>query len=229
MKRCGSSTAGEKSTAKGLQKAAEKMIGIVDHGMGNLLSVYHAVDMAGGEPRICARPEELSDVERILLPGVGSFAQCVMNLRERGFVEALEENVVRKGKPFFGICLGMQVLARRGFEGGEHAGLGWFEGEVVVLKPSDPTLRVPQIGWNTVHYLKESPLFKGLPAEPDFYFVHSYAMRPQEDSVVDGTCEYGGTITVAVRRDNIFASQFHPEKSQEFGLRVLENFLTWNP
>jgi len=205
------------------------MIGIVDYGMGNLLSVYHAVDMVGGEPRICTEPEELGDMERIIMPGVGSFGQCVNNLTEKGFVNALEHHVLKQGKPFFGICLGMQVLARRSFEGGEHAGLGWFDAEVVLLKPSDLTLRVPQIGWNSVKYRKESPLFKGLPAEPDFYFVHSYAMRSQERHVVDGTCDYGGTITVAVRKDNIFASQFHPEKSQEFGLKVLENFLKWKP
>jgi len=205
------------------------LVGIVDYGMGNLLSVYHAVEMAGGEPRICTQPEELSDVERILLPGVGSFGQCVENLKERGFVEALQENVVEKGKPFFGICLGMQVLARQGFEGGDYPGLGWLDADVVLLKPSDPALRVPQIGWNSVTYRKESPLFKGLPAEPDFYFVHSYFMRCREESVLEASCDYGGVVTASVRKDNIFASQFHPEKSQDFGLRVLENFLKWNP
>jgi glutamine amidotransferase len=197
--------------------------------MGNLLSVYHAVEMTGGEPRICTRPEELSAMERILLPGVGSFGRCVENLEKRGFAAALQENVVEKGKPFFGICLGMQVLARRGFEGGDYPGLGWLDGEVVLLKPSDPALRVPQIGWNSVAYRKESPLFKGLPAEPDFYFVHSYFMRCRDESALDANCDYGGMVTAAVRKDNIFASQFHPEKSQDFGLRVLENFLKWNP
>jgi glutamine amidotransferase len=205
------------------------LIGIVDYGMGNLLSVYHAVEMLGGEPRICNRPEQLSDVERILLPGVGSFGQCVENLKERGFAEALNENVMKEGKPFFGICLGMQVLALRGFEGGDYPGLGWLDAEVVLLKPSDPALRVPQIGWNSVRYRKESPLFRGLPAEPDFYFVHSYVMRCHEESVLEASCEYGGIVTAAVRKGNIFASQFHPEKSQDFGLRVLENFLKWNP
>jgi len=205
------------------------LVGIVDYGMGNLLSVYHAVDMVGGSPRVCRDPRELSEMERIIMPGVGSFGQCVANLKERGFVEALDENVLKRGKPFFGICLGMQVLARRGFEGGNYAGLGWFDAEVVLLRPSDASLRVPQIGWNSVTYRKESPLFKGLPAEPDFYFVHSYFMRCREEGAVEASCDYGGTITVAVRKANIFASQFHPEKSQEFGLRVLENFLKWEP
>ena len=205
------------------------MVGIVDHGMGNLLSVYHAVDMVGGTPRVCRDPRELSEMERIIMPGVGSFGQCVANLKEKGFVEALDENVLKRGKPFFGICLGMQVLARRGFEGGEYPGLGWFDAEVVLLRPSDASLRVPQIGWNSVTYRKESPLFKGLPAEPDFYFVHSYFMRCREEEAIEASCDYGETITVAVRKANIFASQFHPEKSQEFGLRVLENFLKWEP
>jgi len=197
--------------------------------MGNLLSVYHAVDMVGGPLHVCRDPHELSEMERLILPGVGSFGQCVANLKERGFADALEENVLKGGKPFFGICLGMQVLARRGFEGGDHPGLGWFNADVVLLKPSDPALRVPQIGWNSVTYRKESPLFKGLPAEPDFYFVHSYFMRCREESVLEASCDYGGVVTAAVRKDNIFASQFHPEKSQDFGLRVLENFLKWNP
>lgn len=205
------------------------MIGIVDYGMGNLLSVYHALEMIGGSPRICRYPEELYETERIIMPGVGSFRQCIANLEERGFVQALEENVRRRGKPFFGICLGMQVLADRGFEGGEHPGMGWIDAEVVLLKPSDPSLRVPQIGWNSVSYRSGSPLFKYLPAEPDFYFVHSYHMQCREAAAIDATSQYGGIVTVSIRKENIFAAQFHPEKSQEFGLKVLENFLHWNP
>ena len=205
------------------------MIGIVDYGMGNLLSVYHALEMVGGDPRICRTPEDLYEADRIILPGVGSFGKCITNLKQKGFLEALEENVWRGGKPFFGICLGMQVLARLGFEGGEYPGIGWFDAEVVRIRPSEPSLRVPQIGWNSVRYRKDSPLFKGLPSEPDFYFVHSYVMRCREKEAIDATCDYGGVLTVTVRKNNIFASQFHPEKSQEFGLKVLENFLVWRP
>ena len=121
----------------------------------------------------------------------------------------------------------MQVLASRGFEGGEQPGLGWIAGEVVLMRPSDPALRIPQTGWNDVRYRSDSPLFQGLPGRPDFYFVHSFAFRCEEGNNVDATCDYGGEITAAVRKENIFATQFHPEKSQDFGLKVLENFLKW--
>lgn len=205
------------------------MIGILDYGMGNLLSVYNALEMVGSEAKICQQPLELRDVERIVLPGVGAFRDCMLNLKEKGFIEILEEVVVDKGKPILGICLGMQAMARRSFEGGEHRGLGWFDADVVRLRPEDPSLRVPQVGWNDVKYRHDSPLFSGLPSAPDFYFVHSYYMKSDRESDVDANCEYGGVVTVAVRKDNIFATQFHLEKSQNYGLKVLENFLKWNP
>jgi glutamine amidotransferase len=205
------------------------MVGIVDYGMGNLLSVQSAVEMAGAEPRICARPEELAEVERIILPGVGAFRDCVENLRRGGFVEALEEQVIQGGKPIFGICLGMQAMARTSEEGGLYRGLGWFEADVVRLQPDDLTLRVPQIGWNDVDYRRDSPLFAGEPAVVDFYFVHSYYMKCDRPEDVEGTCDYGGPVTAAVRKGNIFATQFHPEKSQDHGLKLLENFLAWKP
>ncbi len=205
------------------------MVGIIDYGMGNLLSVFHALETVGATVKICSRPEELKDVERIVLPGVGAFKNCITNLRERGFVDALKEHVILRGKPVFGICLGMQVMARRSCEGGDHEGLAWLDAVVVPLKPSDTLLRVPQTGWNKVIYRQESRLFSGLLAEPDFYFVHSFSMECFRDDVIDATCDYGGTVTAAVRKDNIFATQFHPEKSQDFGLRILDNFLKWNP
>jgi glutamine amidotransferase len=121
----------------------------------------------------------------------------------------------------------MQVMARRGFEGGEHLGLGWFDADVVRLKPEDPSLRVPQIGWNDVACKRGSALFKGLPEAPDFYFVHSYYMQCDNPEDVVAICDYGGAVTAAVGRDNIMATQFHPEKSQDYGLKVIENFLTW--
>lgn len=205
------------------------MVGIVDYGMGNLLSVYNAVEMVGGEATICQRPEALKDVERIILPGVGAFRDCLANLRQQGFVQALEEEVRGAGKPFFGICLGMQALARQSFEGGVYEGLGWIDGDVVRLEPGDAALRVPQVGWNDLDYRSESPLFARLPAVPDFYFVHSYYLRCDSESQVEATCDYGGAVTAAVRKENIFATQFHPEKSQDHGLAVLENFLRWQP
>ncbi len=205
------------------------MIGLIDYGMGNLLSVRHALEMVGAEVVICREGEELTEVERIVLPGVGAFRDCMMNLKKRGLIEALEEAVLRLGKPILGICLGMQAMARRSFEGGEYRGLGWLEADVVRLNPHQPGLRVPQIGWNEVHYRTESPFFKALPPTPDFYFVHSYFVKCDEDAIVEAICDYGGPVTAAVRKGNIFATQFHPEKSQDYGLKVLEHFLSWKP
>jgi glutamine amidotransferase len=205
------------------------MIGLIDYGMGNLLSVYHALDWLGADVRICKHPEDLRQLERFILPGVGAFRDCIANLSRQGFVDGLEEAVIRQRKPILGICLGMQAMARRSFEGGEYLGLGWFDAEVVRLQPSDPALRVPQVGWNQVDYRSGSIFFTGLPAAPDFYFVHSYYMKCASESDVEATCDYGGTVTAAVHKENIFATQFHPEKSQDYGLKVLENFLNWNP
>jgi len=203
------------------------MIAIVDYGMGNLLSVFHALEMIGSEPKICTAPEELRAAERIILPGVGAFRDCIRNLRSKGFAEALNREVVDKGKPFLAICLGLQVLGRRSFEGGEYDGLGWFEADVVRLQPADPLLRVPQIGWNDVEHRAGSPLFAGVPAHADFYFVHSYHLRCDDPADVAASCDYGGPVTAAVHKNNIFATQFHPEKSQDFGLRLLDNFVKW--
>ena len=196
--------------------------------MGNLGSVYNAVQMVGGEARICGQPKELVGAERVILPGVGAFGDCMSSLRQLGFVEALNE-FVRRGRPLLGVCLGMQAMARRGFEGGDYEGLGWFDAEVVRLQPSDATLRVPQIGWNEVQYRPGAALFRGLEPSPDFYFVHSYQVRCVEERDVLGTCDYGGAVTAAICRDNIVGSQFHPEKSQDHGLKFLENFLSWKP
>jgi glutamine amidotransferase len=205
------------------------LIGVIDYGMGNLLSVRHALEMVGAEIKIFNQPDNLKDVERIVLPGVGAFRDCSENLMKMGFDEALNEFVLREGKPILGICLGMQAMARRSFEGGEYEGLGWFDADVVRLQPDDCALRVPQIGWNEVKYHQNNPLFRGLPPKPDFYFVHSYYMKCIDETDVVATCDYGGIVTAAVRKNNIFATQFHPEKSQDYGLKILENFLKWNP
>jgi len=205
------------------------LIGVVDYGMGNLLSVRNALFMLGAESRICTEPGDLREVERVILPGVGAFEECMTNLRKRGLITALNEAALSDRKPFMGICLGMQVMARRGFEGGEFDGLGWIEADVVRLEPKQTGLRIPHIGWNNIAYRKDSKLFAGLPESPDFYFVHSFHMRCDDSGDVDATFDYGGTFTAAVRRGSIFASQFHPEKSQDFGLTVMENFLNWVP
>lgn len=205
------------------------MIGIVDYGMGNLLSVANAMEYIGADAGICKRPDELDAVDRIILPGVGAFRDCMANLENKGFVEALNRNVKELKKPIFGICLGMQVMARKSLEGGEHDGLGWFDADVVRIEPDDHNLRVPQIGWNEIDYVDDCPLFKGLPPNPDLYLVHSYYVKCDNRDDVVATCEYGVEVTAAVNRENIFATQFHPEKSQEYGLRILENFMAWEP
>ncbi|MBF0497667.1 MAG: imidazole glycerol phosphate synthase subunit HisH [Deltaproteobacteria bacterium] len=205
------------------------MIGIIDYGMGNILSVSKAFEMIGAEVTICNGPEDLAAVERIVLPGVGAFQGCMDNLRRAGFVEALEEMVLAGGKPILGICLGMQAMARRSFEHGEFPGLGWFDADVVRLDPADTALRVPQVGWNDIDFSPGIPLFAGLRPGSDFYFVHSYYMKCRDQANVAATCDYGGEVTAAVIKNNIFATQFHPEKSQDYGLRLLRNFVAWKP
>jgi imidazole glycerol-phosphate synthase subunit HisH len=205
------------------------VIGIVDYGMGNILSVFHAFESLGADVRICRDPDTLVKAERIVVPGVGAFGECMRNLRARGFDEALQEAVRARGKPVLGICLGMQIMAARGFEGGTFEGLGWFDGDVIRLTPQDPLFRVPHVGWNNISFDDRCPLFKGLEQDLDFYFVHSYALSCNDQSDVSARCDYGAEFTAAVWRNNIFATQFHPEKSQDYGLKILDNFMNWKP
>lgn len=205
------------------------MIGIVDYGMGNLLSVYNAFDYLGADIKICKNPEELMDVTRIVIPGVGAFKDCIDRIVDSGFKEALDEQVLQKGKPILGICLGMQVMATKGLEGSENDGLRWVDATVVKLAPNDLRLRVPNIGWNDIRFDPSVFLFKGLPKNADFYHVHSYFMDATDSKDVVATYEYGQTVTAAILKDNIFATQFHPEKSQDHGLKILENFMVWKP
>lgn len=205
------------------------MIGIVDYGMGNLLSVYSAIDYLGADVKICHHPEEILEVDKVVIPGVGAFKDCISKICETGFKDALNEAVIHKGKPTLGICLGMQVMATKSFEDGEFEGLGWFNAEVIKLSPAEANMKVPNIGWNDVSYKKEIALFKGLPSKTDFYLVHSYFMKPVNEVDIVATYEYGHAVTAAVLKNNIFATQFHPEKSQDHGLKVLENFIDWKP
>lgn len=204
-------------------------VAVLDYGMGNLHSVAGALEMVGAEPRVTRRPEDLRSAERIMLPGVGAFGECAASLRASGMLEALEEEVLHKGKPFYGICVGLQVLAREGREFGVHQGLGWLPAIVQRFDPGHGHLKVPHVGWNEIIPKHESPLFKGLRRDLNFYFAHSYHLVPCEASFVAAECDYGGMFTAAVLRDNIFATQFHPEKSQQNGLKLLENFLQWKP
>jgi len=205
------------------------MVRVIDYGMGNILSVRNALEMVGAEVEVCTDPEEVLEVERIVLPGVGSFGDCITNLKKRGFIEVLNEAVLKMKKPILGICLGMQIMAKKSYEAGEHEGLGWFDAETVRLTLQDSSLRVPHIGWNNINYRKDSFLFKGLPESPDVYFVHSYYMKCNSESDVIAEFEYGGKFTAAVQKENIVATQFHPEKSQDYGLAILQNFIQWQP
>jgi glutamine amidotransferase len=199
---------------------------VIDTGRGNLLSVRNALEYLGEKPEVCVDPEMLRSAERVVLPGVGAFPEAMQELERRGFPPVLDE-VRRAGVPILGICLGMQLLATRSFELGETRGLGWIDADVVRLEPGN--LRVPHVGWNDTTIAADSPIFAGLPPGPEFYFVHSYHLRCADPSQVDATCDYGGPVTAAVRVGNVAAVQFHPEKSQDHGLAVLENFLRWEP
>jgi len=204
------------------------MIGIVDYGMGNLLSVYSAFDYLGANVIICKHPEELSEVGKIVIPGVGAFKDCMELLKKEHFDEALNEQVIKIGKPTIGICLGMQVMAKKSFEGGVYGGLGWFDADVIKLTITDEKKRVPNIGWNEVSHTS-NPLFEGVPENTDFYFVHSYFVNCHDSSDVIATYPYDIPVTASILKNNIFATQFHPEKSQDFGLKILDNFISWNP
>jgi glutamine amidotransferase len=199
------------------------MIGIVDYDRGNLHSVYKALQRLGYEARILREPAEAAAVRGLILPGVGAFADAMAALTRRGWIEALQA-YVRSGRPFFGICLGMQVLFDTGEEHGEHAGLGFLPGRVTRFGPG---LKVPHMGWNNLRVLRENPLFTGVPQDSFFYFVHSYYAAPAAEDCRAGVCFYGTEFAALVGRDNIWGTQFHPEKSGLWGLRVLDNFGKW--
>jgi imidazole glycerol-phosphate synthase subunit HisH len=208
---------------------------LIDYGSGNIASAAKALaraakDTSGHEIVVTADPDTVRQSERIVLPGVGAFADCMQGLAAiPGMVEALTESVIRNGKPILGICVGMQLMASAGREFGVHRGLDWIGGEVMPLTPSDPALKIPHMGWNEIRPVQDHPLFTGLDAGAHTYFVHGFEMKPAEDRHLLATTDYGGQITAAIGRDNIVGTQFHPEKSQAVGLRILGNFLTWKP
>lgn len=197
---------------------------IIDYGMGNLRSVANAFHALGYDAVITGKPDDLRKADKIVLPGVGAFGDAMNNLRRSGWVELLNEEVVSKGKPFLGICLGMQILATTGTEHGVHDGLNWIRGSVVRLQCESANLRIPHIGWNDVRLSKSDGLYKGLGDPQAFYFVHSYAFVPDDRDTISGICDYGGDFVASVEKDSIYAVQFHPEKSHKIGLAVLNNF-----
>ncbi len=202
-----------------------KKVAIVDYGMGNLGSVARTAEECGGSPVITNRAHDLEVANYIVLPGVGAFAIGMRNIRERGLDELLTAQVIGKGIPFLGICLGMQLLATKGWEGEETNGLGWIEGEVKRLQPDGQNVRIPHVGWNEVIFTQASPLFSGILSGKDYYFVHSYHLLCGNERDVIARTPYCGGFVSAVGRDNIFGVQFHPEKSQRLGFQVIRNFL----
>lgn len=197
------------------------MIAIIDYGAGNLMSVKKALDFIGEESIITAKPEEIEFADRVILPGVGSFGDAMDSMKQRGLVETVK-NAALSGKPFLGICLGLQLLFAKSDESPEASGLGVLKGDISLI-PSDK-LKVPHIGWNSVEISENSRLFKGIPQDTYFYFVHSYYLNNAEISDVAAVTHYGVDIECAVEHGNLFATQFHPEKSGEAGLELLKNF-----
>lgn len=202
------------------------MIAIIDYGAGNLSSVANAFRAIGQQALITDNYRDLDKAAGIVLPGVGAFGDAMAMLRRLYFVEALTDQVIGQGKPYLGICLGLQFLARESHEHGVHPGLGWIEGAVRRLAPADKRFRVPHIGWNDVEVDNPCPLFAGLSPEPIFYFVHSFHLVMEEtcSNLLTSTCYHGERVTASVRRGHIFGVQFHPEKSQREGLLLLTNF-----
>jgi imidazole glycerol-phosphate synthase subunit HisH len=214
-------------------------VAIVDYGSGNLHSAAKAFERAARESGhdqpilVTNDPDKVRSADRVVLPGVGAFADCRRGLDAvPGMVEALNETVRRKGRPFLGICVGMQLMAERGLEYEVVDGLGWIPGEVDKIAPSDEGLKIPHMGWNTLNEVRHHPLLDGIPLGPDGlhgYFVHSYHLKTSDRSSLVAEADYGGPVTAIVARDTYAGTQFHPEKSQKLGLALIANFLKWAP
>jgi len=198
------------------------MLVIVDYGMGNLRSVSKALDHLGVSNKVSSEPRDLADADRVILPGVGAFGECIRGLRARGLEPPVKE-FIATGRPFLGICVGMQILADTSEESPDERGMCVIEGSVPRFTPG---LKIPHMGWNNVRVLNGSPLFKGIEADSFFYFVHSFYVKPEgkDAGVTCADCDYGQKFAAALHKDNVHAVQFHPEKSQASGLKLLENF-----
>jgi glutamine amidotransferase len=214
-------------------------VAIVDYGSGNLHSAQKAFERAAREAglatpiRVTADAGEVARAERIVLPGVGAFADCRQGLaRIAGLDDALIEAVAQRGRPFLGICVGMQMMATRSLEHGETKGFDWIAGDVNAIRPADPALKIPHMGWNTLTLARAHPVFEGIKTDEaglHAYFVHSFQLDAASPAHVLATADYGGPVTAAVARDNLVGVQFHPEKSQRLGLALIANFLRWRP
>ena len=209
---------------------------IIDYGSGNLRSAAKAIERAAREGGfaidvvVSSDPDLVRKADRVVLPGVGAFADCRRGLAAvAGMEAALDECVIGRGRPFLGICVGMQLMASRGREFEDVAGLGWIPGEVVAIKPADPALKIPHMGWNELEPRRAHPVLAGIAKGDHAYFVHSFEMRCEDAAHVLAATDYGGTLAAVVGRDNLVGTQFHPEKSQATGLRLIANFLGWRP
>lgn len=214
-------------------------LAIIDYGAGNLRSAANAFERVAASLTnspdiiVTADPDFVRRADRIMLPGVGAFADCKAGLDAvSGMTDVLEERVIRGVTPFLGVCVGMQLLASEGREKIITQGLGWIPGAVEKIEPTDPNLKIPHMGWNTISVTKPHPLLENIPTGPNglhAYFVHSYHFHTEDPAHLLATTDYGGTVTACIGRDNIFGTQFHPEKSQALGLKLIENFLNWAP
>lgn len=214
-------------------------VAIIDYGSGNLRSATKAFERAARESGTDAEIDLTADADRvraadrIVLPGVGAYADCAAGLHAvPGMWEAIDESTRKMGRPFLGICVGMQLMSERGLEKTVTDGFGWIAGDVKEIEPADPSLKIPQIGWNTIHVKHPHPIFDGIPTGDDglhAYFVHSYHLAAKDPGQVLAVTDYGGPVTAAVGRDNMVGTQFHPEKSQALGLALIANFLKWRP
>ncbi|MDQ0395638.1 imidazole glycerol phosphate synthase subunit HisH [Labrys monachus] len=212
---------------------------IIDYGSGNLHSAVKAFERAAADSglatqiRLTADPDLVAGADHIVLPGVGAYADCKRGLAAvDGMIEALGEAVTVRGRPFLGICVGMQLMSERGLEFETTEGLGWIGGDVTAIRPADPAFKVPHMGWNTLRVLRNHPVLEGIPTGPDglhAYFVHSYHLAASDPGSVIAEADYGGPITAMVGRANMVGTQFHPEKSQALGLALIGNFLRWRP
>ena len=200
-------------------------LGVINYGMGNLGSVITAVKNLGFQAEICVSPLDLKGIDKIILPGVGSFFDAMKELEQKNWVPAINEQVSIKERPLLGICLGMQLLASKGNEGGKVVGLDLIPGEVKHLTDLGCKERVPHIGWNEIKLKKDSVIFNGIFSGHDFYFVHSYAFMPSDAQHISATVSYSNDVVASVENKNVFGTQFHPEKSSKAGLRILQNFL----
>lgn len=203
------------------------MLAIVDYDMGNIKSIANAFSLLGEEVVVTDDPKELSKSSGIILPGVGAFSDAIFNLKKKNLISFLEREVLEIKKPYLGICLGLELLAKKSFEGGTHEGLGWINGTVEKIEPNPNTLKIPHMGWDDTSILKAGGLLKEI-ENPTFYYLHSYYLKvdDSEKKYVTSICDYGGVPIVATfQKDNIYAVQFHPEKSQSTGIKLLQNFL----